>query len=62
MPFSFTDISSTGTVIIGLNNADNAAVNTTIPFAFNFYGTNFTSVFVSSIGLMTFRSATSQRQ
>jgi extracellular elastinolytic metalloproteinase len=58
VPFSFTNISTTGTDITTLTNADNSSVSTTIPFTFNFYGTNFTSVFVSSNGLLTFSSGT----
>jgi hypothetical protein len=54
VPFAFTDISGTGTRIAGLNNADDSAVSVPIGFSFPFYGTNYTSVFATSNGLMTF--------
>jgi Ca2+-binding RTX toxin-like protein len=55
--FSFTDISTTGATV--LTNADDATVPVTIPFTFNFFGTNFTSLFVSSNGLITFGAGNS---
>jgi hypothetical protein len=57
IPFVFDDISSTGTVIVGLRNVDDAAVSIPIGFTFNFYGISNTNVFVSSNGLLTFGTA-----
>jgi hypothetical protein len=52
--FSFEDISATGTIIAGLTNQDDTAVSIPIGFTFPFFGTNNTTVFVSSNGLLTF--------
>ena len=52
VPYSFVDISSSGTRV--LNNQDNANSTATIGFTFNFYGTGYTTVGVSSNGLLTF--------
>src|SRR5207247_1907704 len=53
----FTDISATGTD--RLTSGDNVATGTlSIGFTFNFFGTNFTTLFVNSNGLITFGSST----
>jgi len=52
--FSFEDISATGTVIAGLTGQDDASVSIPVGFNFPFFGTNNTTVFVSSNGLLTF--------
>jgi hypothetical protein len=54
VPFTFEDISTTGTVIAGLTNQDNASVSIPIPFTFPLYTLSNTSVFVSSNGLLNF--------
>jgi hypothetical protein len=54
----FEDISGTGTVITGLTNQDDASVSIAMGLTFPFYGTNYTSVFVSSNGLLTFGTGT----
>ena len=57
--FSFTDISSTGTRI--LQNLDDASVELTDfalgDFQFNFYGSVYQSLFISTNGLISFESA-----
>jgi hypothetical protein len=55
VPLSFTDISGTGTTV--LSGGDDVAVSANIGFTFNLFGTNFTSLFISSNGLITFGSA-----
>lgn len=52
---SFTDIDLTGTPI--LQNADDAAISVPLGFAFPFYGVSHTSAYISSNGLITFGSA-----
>ncbi len=59
VPFSFEDISTTGTVIAGLTNQDDTSVSIPIGFSFSLYGTSNTAVFVSSNGLLTFGTANS---
>jgi subtilisin family serine protease len=54
--FGFNDISTTGTVISSLTGSDDSFASVTLPFGFNFYGTGYTSLFVSSNGLITFGS------
>lgn len=54
LTYGFEDISSSGTAISDLSDADDASVSIPIGFNFNFYNTTQTSVFVSSNGLMTF--------
>jgi hypothetical protein len=58
--FAFTDISSTGTVIGGLTGQDDVSVSVAMPFSFNLYGTGYSSIFVSSNGLLTFGTDNSQ--
>lgn len=50
--FSYLDVSSTGTAVLA--NTDDGTVNLTLPFGFRFYGTTYTSLCVSSNGLITF--------
>lgn len=52
--FSFNDISATGTALTALTGADDDYASATIPFSFNFYGTAYTTLFVSTNGLITF--------
>jgi hypothetical protein len=54
VPFSFTDISGTGTIVAGLTNQDDTSISVPIGFNFPFYGSSNTAVFVSSNGLLTF--------
>ncbi len=56
---SFEDISGTGTVIAGLTNQDDASVSIPVGFTFPLYGSNNTTVFVSSNGLLTFGTGNS---
>src|SRR5205085_7201573 len=51
---AFEDVSGTGTVIAGLTGQDDASVSIPIGFSFQLYGTSYTSVFVSSNGLLSF--------
>lgn len=51
---TFEDISTSGTVLTGLDGQDDASVNIPIGFTFSFYNVNYTSIFVSSNGLTTF--------
>jgi hypothetical protein len=54
---TFEDISATGTAV--LINADDVNTSINIPFAFNFYGVDYSTVFFSDNGLITFGSGTS---
>jgi Bacterial pre-peptidase C-terminal domain len=49
---TFTDISATGTTV--MQNVDDFAATVPIGFSFQFYGTSYTSLFVSDNGLVTF--------
>jgi hypothetical protein len=57
--YSFTDISSTGTKV--LSNTDDTSSTQNIGFTFKFYGTNYTSVSVSSNGILTFNGVTNNQ-
>src|SRR5262249_38682884 len=57
VPFGFTDISATGTTI--LQNVDDSSTTVNLPVTFNFFRSNFTTVFPSSNGLITFGNANS---
>ncbi len=50
---NWTDISSTGTACLA-PGIDDSSVAACIGFNFNFYGTDYTSLFVSTNGLITF--------
>ena len=52
VPFTFNDISTTGTTV--LNAVDDVAVPVPIGFTFSFYGVPHTTVFVSTNALLTF--------
>ena len=52
--FAFEDISSTGTVIAGLDGADDTSLSIALLFTFDFFGTSYSSIFVSTNGLLTF--------
>jgi hypothetical protein len=52
IPVSFSDITATGTAL-GLSD-DSISGAIPLPFAFNFYGTNYNSVYISSNGFITF--------
>ena len=58
IPFSFTDISGTGTRILA--GADDASSTANVGFNFNFYGANYNTVSLSSNGLMSFGGSNSQ--
>src|SRR5262249_20360357 len=51
---TFEDISSTGTVIAGLTNQDDTSITIPIGMPFSLYGSSYTTVGVSSNGLLTF--------
>ena len=57
VPFTFEDISATGTVVPGLTGVDDVSISIPVGFTFPFYGASNTTVFVSSNGLMTFGTA-----
>jgi len=52
IPYSYLDISGTGTSI--LSNADDGTATLSLPFGFRFYGTTYNNLCVSSNGLITF--------
>lgn len=52
VPFSFTDISSTGTRILA--GTDDAVAAAPIGFSFSFYGASFSTLFASTNSLLTF--------
>jgi len=52
VPFAFRDIGTTGTPVLA--GTDDQAVAISLPFAFDFYGTRYTTAFVSSNGLLSF--------
>jgi hypothetical protein len=55
--YTWTDISSTGTVLIDISEHDNAAQEVMFTqFSFPFYGTTHDRMYVSSNGLITFAS------
>jgi hypothetical protein len=54
VPFSYTDVSTTGISILA--NGDDATATITIPFSFFFYGVGYTSLCVSTNGLISFGS------
>jgi hypothetical protein len=56
VPFSFIDISATGTVLTELSGRDDFFQSVSLPFSFDFYGTAQSSVFVSTNALLTFGS------
>jgi hypothetical protein len=58
VPFTFEDISATGTIITPMTNQDNTVVLIPVGFAFPFYGLSNTSVLVSSNGVLTFGGGT----
>ena len=55
-PYSFTDISTTGSAIVGLVG-DDLSLPAPIGFAFPFYGVSYTELYVSTNGLITFGGA-----
>jgi hypothetical protein len=58
IPFAFTDISGTGTQLFGAG-VDDTSLPAALGFTFDFYGSSYSSVFVSTNGLLTFGSANS---
>jgi hypothetical protein len=52
VPYSYQNIAGTGASV--LTGADDGTATLTIPFNFRFYGINYTSVCVSSNGLLSF--------
>ena len=54
--YAFTSIATTGTAIALGDDASSAAL--TLPFAFPFYGTNQTSLYVNSNGILSFGAGT----
>jgi subtilisin family serine protease len=58
-PFSFTDISTTGAELASLTGADDVSAEVSIGFSFRYYGVLYSSLYVSSNGLITFGSGNS---
>ncbi len=58
--YVWNDISSTGTLLTTASSCDDCYQQQTIPFSFPFYENEFTSIFVSSNGYITFGSGSSQ--
>lgn len=56
-PFAFEDISSTGTLAI--SGSDDTFAAASLGFTFDFYGTPYTDLFVTSNGILTFNTGTS---
>lgn len=52
VPFSYLNVSGTGSTVLGAT--DDGTMTLTLPFGFRFYGTTYSSLCVSSNGLMTF--------
>src|SRR5215475_9841481 len=52
VPFSYVNIAGTGTTILA--NEDDATATLTLPFGFRFYGVTYTTICVSTNGLITF--------
>lgn len=52
VPFSYIDVSGTGTSVLA--NTDDGTATLALPFGFRFYGTTYTSLCVSSNGLIVF--------
>jgi Ca2+-binding RTX toxin-like protein len=60
LPFSFIDISATGTEITSLTGFDDNFDGVSLPFTFSFFGMDYTSLFVSTNGLITFGAGTDE--
>lgn len=58
VPFTFEDISGTGTRVLG--GADDTPTSANLGFTFNFFGTDYNSVSWNPNGLMTFGGSTFQ--
>ncbi len=59
--YAFQNIATTGTTITGLTGQDDASVSIApAGITFPFYGTNYTSMYVSSNGLITFGSSNTE--
>lgn len=58
IPFSFTNISGTGTQV--LSNVDDAFTSAAMGFLFPFYGATYGTAFFSSNGLITFGAGSAQ--
>lgn len=52
---NFYDIATTGTAVSGMT--DDSATAVALPFAFNFYGSNYSSVYVGSNGTLNFNAS-----
>jgi PKD repeat protein len=57
--YNFEDISGTGTLLSNMSSHDDATESISIGFGFDFYGTSYTSLWVSSNGLLNFTSSAS---
>ncbi len=53
VPYAFEDIHTTGTTI-NFSNVDDAATQIPVGFTFSFYGNNYSNLYVSTNGLITF--------
>ncbi|WP_414586778.1 PEP-CTERM sorting domain-containing protein [Scytonema sp. PCC 10023] len=58
IPFTFQDISTTGTGVLA--GQDDASASANLGFDFNFYGTNYNSASFSTNGLISFVSSNNQ--
>ena len=58
--FTWEEISTTGTPLATISNADDEAEEVNIGFTFQFYGQDFTTVHVSSNGLLTFGAGSTE--
>jgi subtilisin family serine protease len=58
--YSWTDISVTGTRLTAISGCDDCYQSQSLSFSFPFYGTSYTSMYVSSNGYITFGTASSQ--
>ena len=54
--YAFTDIAATGTAVTLGDDASSAAI--TLPFSFPFYGTEYTSLFINSNGILSLGAGT----
>ncbi len=58
-PFSFRDISSSGTIISQITNSDDATTQLSLPFTFKYYGLNYNNLSVCSNGWIALGTTTS---
>lgn len=54
-----TQSAASGAAITSLSNVDDTYYQYTLPFGFNFYGVNYSTMYISSNGVITFNNGTS---